>query len=260
MLSATTIGPSTAERVRSACARAAGAALAIEGSEPLLTCLHHLRAGGEVILAVPNDAAMGAFSRQSTSADSARAGVAAVLELTDLAPLPLREPVRSLVWLRGELREVPESLSRQLASAVAAEHPHPSLLDVGHSTTLLRLVLSSAVVADSTGAEAVETAELLAAEPDPFWEIETSWLHHLDEDHTDLINQLARRLPPSLRQGRIRPLGIDRYGIRLRIESDYGDNDVRLGFAQPVDDAMALSRALRVLAGCPFLNGLRARS
>lgn len=254
MLSATTIGPSTAERVRSACARAAGAALAIEGSEPLLTCLHHLRAGGDVILAVPNNSVVSAFERQSTST-----GVAAVLELTDLAPLALREPVRSLVWLRGELREVPEMLSRQLASAVAAEHPHPSLLDVGHSTTLLRLVLSSAVVADSTGAEPVETAALLAAEPDPFWEMETSWLQHLDEDHADLINQLARRLPPSLRQGRVRPLGIDRYGIRLRIESEHGDNDVRLGFAQPVDDTMALSRALRVLAGCPFLNGLRAR-
>lgn len=183
-----------------------------------------------------------------------------MLELTDHAPLALREPVRSLVWLRGELRPVPESLMRPMAGAVAAEHPHPSLLDVGHSTVLLRLIMSSAVVADSTGAEPVAVDDLLAAEPDPFWEMETSWLQHLDEDHTDLVNQLARRLPPSLRQGRIRPLGIDRYGIRLRIESDYGDNDVRLGFAEPVDDTMSLSRALRVLAGCPFLNGLRARS
>lgn len=254
MIGATTTGPSTAERVRSACARAEDAALAIEGSEPVVTSLHHLRSNGEVILAVPNDSAMSTIVWQS-----ARAGVPAVLELTDHAPLALREPVRSLVWLRGELRPVPESLMRPMAGAVAAEHPHPSLLDVGHSTVLLRLILDAAVVADSTGAEPVAVEDLLAAEPDPFWEMETSWLQHLDEDHTDLVNQLARRLPPSLRQGRIRPLGIDRYGIRLRIESDHGDNDVRLGFAEPVDDTMALSRALRVLAGCPFLNGLRAR-
>ncbi|MDJ0394343.1 DUF2470 domain-containing protein [Rhodococcus sp. G-MC3] len=259
MIGTATAGPSTAERVRSACARAEGAALAIEGSEPVVTSLHHLRSNGEVIVAVPrhfgsSNPAMGALAWRST-----RAGVPAVLEMTDHAPLALREPVRSLVWLRGELRPVPESLMRPMAGAVAAEHPHPALLDVGHTTVLLRLILSSAVVADSTGAEPVAVDDLLAAEPDPFWELETSWLQHLDEDHTVLVNQLARRLPPSLRQGRIRPLGIDRYGIRLRIESDYGDNDVRLGFAEPVDDTMALSRALRVLAGCPFLNGLRTR-
>lgn len=254
MIGATTTGPSTAERVRSACARAEGATLAVEGSEPVVTALHHLRSNGEVIVAVGQDSAMNAIAWQSS-----RAGVPAVLELTDHAPLALREPVRSLVWLRGELRPVPESLMRPMAGAVASEHPHPALLDVGHSTVLLRLILSSAVVADSTGAEPVAVDDLLTAEPDPFWEMETSWLQHLDEDHTDLVTQLARRLPPSLRQGRIRPLGIDRYGIRLRIESDHGDNDVRLGFAEPVDDTIALSRALRVLAGCPFLNGLRAR-
>ncbi|MGB7381730.1 MAG: DUF2470 domain-containing protein [Rhodococcus sp. (in: high G+C Gram-positive bacteria)] len=254
MIGATTTGPSTAERVRSACARAESAALAIEGSEPVVTALHHLRSNGEVTIAVPEDSAMGAIAWQSP-----RVGVPAVLELTDHAPLSLREPVRSLVWLRGDLRPVPQSLMRPMAGAVASEHPHSALLDVGHSTILLRLLLSSAVVADSTGAEPVAVDDLLAAQPDPFWEMETSWLQHLDEDHGDLVNQLARRLPPSLRQGRIRPLGIDRYGIRLRIESDHGDNDVRLGFAEPVDDTMALSRALRILAGCPFLNGLRAR-
>ena len=35
------------------------------------------------------------------------AGVQAVLEMTDYAPLPLREPVRSLVWIRGRLQDVP---------------------------------------------------------------------------------------------------------------------------------------------------------
>ena len=34
---------------------------------------------------------------------AATAGVQAVLEMTDYAPLPLREPVRSLVWIRGRL-------------------------------------------------------------------------------------------------------------------------------------------------------------
>ena len=37
------------------------------------------------------------------------AGVQAVLEMTDYAPLPLREPVRSLVWIRGRLHGVPDT-------------------------------------------------------------------------------------------------------------------------------------------------------
>ena len=33
----------------------------------------------------------------------------------------------------------------------------------------------------------------------------------------------------------------------------------RLSFSKPVDDVSGLSQAIRVLMGCPFLNGLRAR-
>jgi hypothetical protein len=62
-----------------------------------------------------------------------------------------------------------------------------------------------------------------------------------------------------MRRGRIRPLGLDRYGVRLRIEGSDGDHDVRLPFAAPVDDVGGLSKAIRVLIGCPFANGLRAR-
>ncbi len=43
------------------------------------------------------------------------------------------------------------------------------------------------------------------------------------------------------------------------IEDEAGDHDVRLPFAKPVDDVTGLSQAIRVLMGCPFLNGLRAR-
>lgn len=254
MTAATALGPSTAERVRTACARAAQAVLAVDGSAPTAVAVHHLRAGGDVVLAVPDAAAVTALAWQS-----GRGGLPAVLELTDHAPLPLREPVRSLVWLRGTLYPVPAEASRALAAAVAADHPDPELLDVGHTTTLLRLVLDSVVVADGHGAEPVPLADLLTAVPDPFWSVEDCWLQHLESGHGDLVHQLAQRLPPSLRGGRVRPLGLDRYGVRLRVESPTGDNDVRLPFAEPADDPAALSRALRILVGCPFLNGLRAR-
>ncbi|MGO4205214.1 DUF2470 domain-containing protein [Rhodococcus sp. TAF43] len=250
----TTTGPSTAERMRSTSARATGAVLAIAGSDPTETSLHHLRADGTAVLLAPSDSTAIGLAWQAGAG-----GLPAVLELTDFAPLALREPVRSLVWLRGTLVAVPDDRARGLADDVAAEHPRPALLDVGHGATLLRLRLDSAVVADSSGAEAVTVEDLLAADPDPFWEVETGWLQHLEEDHADLVELLARRLPSALRTGPVRPLGIDRYGIRLRIEGVSGDRDVRMDFTEPVDDAPSLSRALRILVGCPFVNGLRAR-
>jgi hypothetical protein len=89
--------------------------------------------------------------------------------------------------------------------------------------------------------------------------MESCWLQHMESAHREVVDRLANRLPVSLRRGRVRPLGLDRYGVQLRIEGDDGDHDVRLPFAKPVDDISGLSQAIRVLMGCPFLNGLRAR-
>ena len=82
---------------------------------------------------------------------------------------------------------------------------------------------------------------------------------HLDSAHREVVDRLAARLPMALRRGRVRPLSLDRYGVQLRVESDDGDHDVRFPFARPVDDITGLSQAIRILMGCPFLNGLRTR-
>ena len=39
-----------------------------------------------------------------------------------------------------------------------------------------------------------------------------------------------------------------------------GDRDIRLPFHTPVDDVTGLGKAIRLLIGCPFANGLRARA
>ena len=82
---------------------------------------------------------------------------------------------------------------------------------------------------------------------------------HIDACHPEVIDRLAAKLPAPLRRGRVRPLGIDRYGVSLRAETGDGDHDSRLPFAKPVHDVTGLSQAIRMLMGCPFLNGLRAR-
>jgi len=252
--------PTTAERIRSACVRAGGAMLAIEGLEPTCTPVHHLLNDGSFAITVPGD---GILAGMVLAAGAT--GVQAVLEMTDYAPLPLREPVRSLVWIRGRLQSVPEAEVAGWLDLIATEDPNPALLQVNSVSaadtpyTLMRLEIESVVVADSTGAEAIGVGALLGATPDPFCAMESCWLKHMESAHREVVDRLASRLPSPLRRGRVRPLGLDRYGVQLRVEGDDGDHDVRLPFAKPVDDVTGLSQAIRILMGCPFLNGLRAR-
>jgi len=252
--------PTTAERIRSACVRAGGAMLAVEGLDPTCTPVHHLLDDGSFAITVPGD---GILAGMVLAAGAA--GVQAVLEMTDYAPLPLREPVRSLVWIRGRLQSVPEAEVAGLLDLIATEDPNPALLQVNSVSaadtpyTLMRLEIESVVVADSTGAEAIGVGALLGATPDPFCAMESCWLKHMESAHREVVDRLASRLPSPLRRGRVRPLGLDRYGVQLRVEGDDGDHDVRLPFAKPVDDVTGLSQAIRILMGCPFLNGLRAR-
>lgn len=260
---ALTVGhaPTTPERIRSACARAGGALLTIEGGDPVATPVHHLLPDGSFAVALPVDCA--------GQADARASGRQALLELTDYAPLPLREPVRSLVWVRGGLQRVPGDDVTDLLDLIAAEHPNPALLQVETPKsgpaqgdpryTLFRLEIASVVVTDATGAEPVGVADLLAARPDPFCDVEAGLLWHLDTVHNDVVARLVSKLPPPLRRGQVRPLGLDRYGMRFRVEGKNGDHDVRLPFHQPVDDMTGLSQAIRLLMGCPFINGLRAR-
>ena len=244
--------PPAAEQIRSACLRADGALLAVDDVPPLTTPVHHLLDDGSFAVAVPVGAALAA-------------GAPALLEFTDLAPLPLRKPVRSLVWIRGWLLPVDLAAVPALLDLVAARDPRPALLQVQTPLTpdprytLWRLEVASAVVADAAGAESIGLADLMAAEPDPFCALESGWLNHLESDHQDVVARLAARLPTRLRRGTVRPLGLDRYGVSLRVENTDGDHDVRLPFPHPVTDGRALGQAIRLLIGCPFLTGLRPR-
>src|SRR6202045_1686435 len=115
--------PTTAERVRSACARAGGALLALETggetgearSDPIATPVHHLLPDGSFAVALPVDCV--------GEADRPLSGSQALLELMDYAPLPVREPVRSLVWVRGRLHPVPPDAVTDMLDGIAAEYP-----------------------------------------------------------------------------------------------------------------------------------------
>lgn len=237
-----TVVPCDAERIQTACRRAHEGTLSVDGGAPVAVAMVHLFES-EAFMVVPDDAPVRELAARALD------GVPAMLELADCAPISLRERVRSLIWLSGRVHAVPAELERELAIEIAGDHPDARLLDVGHGHCLLRLHLDNAVIATATGASAVAADALASAQPDPFWEYEGQWLAHLDADHQDLVYRLASLFPRHLQRGRVRPLGLDRFGITFRVESQDADDDVRLSFSRPCSGVGELSAALHDLVG-----------
>jgi len=237
--------PAPAERARSAALRGGPAALVGTGSPVARPLAHHVRADGSAVLVLPDDAVVLGQVRAAP-----RCGLAVMLELTDPAPVDLREPVRGLLWITGWVQVPDPASARRLAAHVADLAPHPALLDVGHCATLLRMVPGSVVLSDAEGSAALTPVELAAARPDPFCRAEAHWLTHLEQAHPEVLGALARHLPPALRDAagaRVRPLGVDRCGIRLRVETPDLDHDVRLAWQRDAHTPDELGEQLDLL-------------
>ena len=141
--------------------------------------------------------------------------------------------MRGLLWITGWLWVPEPRAARRMALQVADIHPNERLLELGNGATLVRLDPGSAVLTDGDGCAALTPVDLAAARPDPFCRMEDHWLSHLEEAHPEVLIALARHLPPELghcQGARVRPLGVDRCGLRLRVETPHRDHDVRLAF------------------------------
>lgn len=251
--------PQPAERARTIAARGGRAVLLRSEPDQDTTSadriephLHHVHADGTVTVLLAEDHAL------ITAALTGR--LPAMVEVADRAPVELREPVRALLWVTGLLVALDENEGRAQALLVADERADSRLLDVGHGYRVLRLAPASLVLADSEGTSSISPEEFASATPDPFCEYEDNWLRHLDSVHRDVVGMLTRLLPEALRGGNVRPLGLDRYGLRLRVEAAGGDHDVRLAFSGPVDTPQGLAVELRRMVGCPFLARTRGNN
>jgi hypothetical protein len=192
---------------------------------------------------VPTDGDVSAALRSSADGD-----LAALLMVTDHAPVPLREPVRAQTWLSGWLTPVRERDQRSAALAFAEVAPVADLLDVGRGATLLRLDLAEVVLGECGAVTEVTPEDYLAAAPDPLAELEAAALQHLDAAHPEELALLRSRVPGASRAGEVvRPLALDRCGFRLRIEQRRGHRDVRVPFAEPVTTAAELGTAVHRL-------------
>src|SRR6195952_4052712 len=232
--------PRPAERARATALRAGTAALLVDpqaGSGDgdggrVHPVLHHVPASGAATLQLPADHPL-------VARPAPRESLPAMPELTDSAPLPLRQPVRGLVWIAGRVRVLPARVARRAALRIAADAADAAderLLDVGPSDVLLRMDPGSVVLSDAEGTGTFTPAQIAAAPHDPLGTAGDAWLAHLVEAQGSLLTGLARHLPIGLRRpgATLHPLAVDRLGLRLRVETDRGDHDVRIGFSAPV--------------------------
>jgi hypothetical protein len=232
--------PGPAERARTVAGRPAATVCAagVEGSRVLA---HAVTAADQVLVAVPTD---GDLVRAVLSAPGS--DLSALVMVTDHAPVPLRRPVRAQLWLSGWLTPVPARDERASVLAFADARPTEVLLDVGRSVTLLRLDLAEVVLGEGGPALEVSPLEFLAARPDPLAALEAEHLAHLDGDHPEVLALLGGLLPTGSigPDDVLRPLGLDRFGFRLRVERPGGHRDVRVPFGRPLGCAVELGPAI----------------
>jgi Protein of unknown function (DUF2470) len=232
--------PSVAERARTVASRPAAAVCAagIDGSRVLA---HATTGAGDVLVVVAGDGEVARAVRGSADGD-----LAALLLVTDHAPVALRDPVRAQVWLSGWLSPVPPEEQRAAALAFADVAPVAALLDVGRESALLRLDLAEVVLREGAAVVEVAPEDFLAAAPDPLAGVEAAALEHLDAAHPEELALLRSRIPADWLGERdvVRPLGLDRCGFRLRIEQPRGHRDLRVPFARPVTGEEQLAAAV----------------
>jgi hypothetical protein len=243
--------PSAAERARSIAVRGGTACLVGTGAPQASPLVHHVHADGSAALLLADVDPVLAAVRSAPGGD-----LAAMLELTDHAPVDLREPVRGLLWITGRLWLPDPDAARRHALQIADVRPDPDLLLLGHGATLVRLEPGSAVLSDAEGTAALAPVDLAAVRPDPFCCYEQHWLAHLEQAHPEVLTALRRHLPPALRDlrdARLRPLGMDRCGLRLRVETPGGqDHDVRIAWPDGVTtNVRELRVQMGILIGCP---------
>lgn len=150
-----------------------------------------------------------------------------VLEISDPAPVPVRDRVRARVRLFGDAAR-----SSERAHGIHIQ-PVSVHFEAGGDTVALNPV------------------DLWQAEPDPLALAEAGLLGHLDSCHPETMDMLARLIPDDLRAHarRIAPFALDRGGIVLRVEHISGHVDVRLAFARDVTDPCKAADAMATLLG-----------
>ena len=241
--------PPLAERARTLAVRGRTATVMAAGiTGRLMPMLHQVQRDDSAILLLAGDHDLMTLAERAPGGE-----VSAMVELTDIAPVALCEPLRGLLWITGWLRALDPDQGRKVATQWAEQRPDPRLLDVGYTASLLWLDPVFVVFSDAEGSGWLTPAALASAEPDPFYRIEHAWLRHLEQYHPEVLRVAVQHLAAGQHRwgAQVRPLGIDRLGVRLRIEGRSQAQDVRLAFHQSATTPVELAKELYGLLGCP---------
>ena len=242
---APTLRADATERARTAAGRSP-AALCVRGLDAGRPLAHATTTTGTTYVLVPTGGEV----------DSALADgddLTAVLMVSDRAPVPLRDPLRARLWLSGWLTPVHPAARHAAVLAFAETRPVAPLLDVGQGATLLRLDVAEAVLREGERCTEVGPQAFAEARPDPLAAVEARMLQHLDRDHPEVLDLLRSRIQAGDLGPRdvVRPLGLDRFGYRLRIERPAGRRDLRVPFPRPLTCPGQLQAATRQLICAP---------
>lgn len=226
----------SAQRLRTIVAAATSLELRTPGHRADLINRHTLDPRGRIRMDLPVN------SRLATDIARQRE-VAAVAEITDVAPTPVRERVRGRGTFSGWLTPV-------------------ALGDTGESEDLTVEFDLAAVELSVDGATTtVDPDDFAAAEPDPLAAEEAELLCHLDRHHPRTVESLCRLIAPRHRYGvrRVVPLRLDRHGLVLRLERASGHRDVRLGFTPALRHPDELRERMAALVERGAACGRRSR-
>jgi hypothetical protein len=157
-----------------------------------------------------------------------------------------REPLaHGRVTLQGRL-EIPqgETAERARAAHLKAVPSAASYVDFGDFDLWVLRVQRVRWVGGYGRMDSAPADAYLAAEPDPTAPAAQHAIDHLNEDHADALLAIARALGGYSDATSARCSAIDRYGIELKVRTPRGPAaTVRVGFAEPVNDADGLREA-----------------
>ncbi|MET8331869.1 DUF2470 domain-containing protein [Streptomyces sp. NPDC005181] len=198
--------PTPAERVRSILTAAHSMTVVSDGSHTEVHRLDGTGAMGHIHLHDPSE----------RNASQSATCIPVRLELTDIAPTPVRDRLRARVTITG-----------LLAVPYNTESTQSTCMEFGQ-----------ALLEDIQGRQFVTLDALQATDLDPMATSEAGMLTHLVDNHGELIPLLLRLARPQPDRGIVRaiPVAMDRYGVTLRLEYPSTHRDVRLPFATPVTD------------------------
>lgn len=211
----------TAERVRTVLAAASSAAVTSETSGKASVPMWVREEGCRLSLwPTTDDPAV--TQRMS----DVRVPLPALVEVADVAPVPLRERIRARVHIFGTM------LRAEL-----------------ESSPMWHCIPESVFMIEDGALQQVPLRALADAHPDPFALAEAAYLGHLDAEHHDSVAELGELVDDGLMHDvqRFRPLRLDRHGVVLRLEYTDFHRDVRLAFPEPVRNPQQLANELQTL-------------